>query len=277
MSDNESKIVKAPFVAMSDIRKEIKTIAPDDPKILGRPKQGPQEVASESGDVDGEQIGMTTEEGDINEAINDEVIDGSYAIILEEAKKEAEELRNQIIEQANVDAETIREAARQDGYEAGYAEGQRASSQELEQKMQELEAKGIELEQDFEDAQRTYMDDMEPRVAYVIRDLVYKMIGVYEDDPAIIIYLIKLALEEVHTYGSFVIKVSAEDYDYVIENKEKIVGGLSEKVDVEILKDVDMTKNQCFLQTEMGNIDCSLDLRLESLMRELKLIGDSLK
>lgn len=272
MSDRDSKIVKAPFVAMSDIRKEIQTIDPNDPKILKNAVDIPGAAEGEDEGVF-EEVVFETEENNETEAISDPVIDGSHTISEEEAREEIE----QMLEAARLDAETLREEARQQGYEAGYGEGQRASQQILEQKMAELDSTGRGLAQELADEKDAFMDEVQPRIAYVIRDLVNRMVGVYEDDPSLILFLVRLAFEEIHTYGSIMIKVSDDDFDYVSEHKDELTYGLSEKVKVEILKDTSMKKNQCYVETEMGNVDCSLDLRLDSLSRELKLIGDSLK
>ncbi len=182
-----------------------------------------------------------------------------------------------MIEAARLEAQTIREAARQEGYDVGYKEGERRSEQELLERKLEFDDNAKALQISYEQDKDEFVRDMEHKVAYVIRELVGKMVGKYEDDPSLIVYLIKLAFEEVHTYGSFVIKVSGEDFDYVMDHKDELTGGLSEKVEIEILKDVSMVKNQCFIETQMGNIDCSLNLRVDSLSRELRLIGDSLK
>lgn len=267
---SKSKIVKAPFVAMSDIRKEIKTIDPSDPNIIKTVDAlNTQFVEGDDGQIDN----GTTEDMTEKEAVDDDVIDGSLIISREEIEAEI----NEMIEAAKEEAEAIRASAKQEGYDVGFVSGQEAANEILDAKMKEFDTRAQVLAADFEEAKLAYQAELEPKVAYVIRELVLKMVGKHEDDPGIILFLVKLAFEEIHTYGSFVIKVSGEDFDYAMTHKDELTYGISEKVDIEILKDISMKKNQCFIETEMGNVDCSLNIRLESLEKELKLIGDSLK
>lgn len=239
---------------MSDIRKEIKTVDPKDPNILSSPEEKKLDLS--------EEILENTEE-----AIDDTVIDGSPSI--EEINKETEE----ILESAIKEAKSIKKKAREEGYDTGYIEGQKAFQVVIDNGLEDLKEKEAELEIEKEN----YLKILEIKVADIIQKLLVNMVGVYKTDPALILYLVRLAFEETHTYSSFIIKVSDEDFDYLVENKIELTKDLSSKVEIEILKDKTMKKSQCFVETEMGNIDCSLDLRLESLSRELKLIGDSLK
>ncbi len=84
-------------------------------------------------------------------------------------------------------------------------------------------------------------------------------------------------MNELDLHGDLVIKVSALDIDEVLEHKEKLTEGLSEKIDVEILLDQQLEKNECVIETNMGSIDCSLGTQMESLLQELRLIRDSLE
>jgi flagellar biosynthesis/type III secretory pathway protein FliH len=90
-------------------------------------------------------------------------------------------------------------------------------------------------------------------------------------------YLIKSGMNELDLHGDLVIKVSTFDVDEVLEHKQHIVEGLSEKIDVEILVDQQLEKNECIIETNMGSIDCSLGTQMEALLQELRLIRESLE
>jgi len=241
---------------MSEIRREIKTVDPKDPKIV--PSTPVEEPLKEK---------IENPESEETEAIDDPVIDGSPSI--EAIKQEVEDM----LKEAREEAQAIKVKAEEKGYDTGYIEGQKAFHMVIDNKLKELQEKEVALEEEKE----AFIKDLEPKVAAIIQELLINMVGAYESDPKLILYLVRLAFEETHMYGSFVIKVSDEDFDYLVEHKEELTRDLSSKVEVEILKDTNMRPNQCFVETQMGNIDCSLDLRLKSLSRELKLIGESLK
>ncbi|MCF8018464.1 conserved protein of unknown function [Petrocella atlantisensis] len=256
-----SKIIKAPFVSMSEIRKEIQTIDPHNPHII-HPVQ--KEVGENDFDVEG---GLEHNEYE-GEAIDDDVIDGSHTIAVEET----ELLVKEMLDEAHSKGEQIKEQAREEGFEAGYEEGIVAAKSAIELKMNQLEQEREAMLAQNE----AYIRDFEPKVAEIISQLLYKMIGRYADDPDIILYLVRLAFEEINIYGSIVIKCSSEDFDHLVAHKDELSENLSEKVNLEILKEITLEKNQCFIETDMGNIDCSLQVRLESLQKELKLIKESL-
>jgi len=166
------------------------------------------------------------------------------------------------------------------GYAQGYALGQTAAQEELEQsikaiefqKQQELDEKIQSLEDDLELERRS----LEPKMISIIERLVKKLIGEHELNQSTIMYLIKNGLDELELHGDLIIKVSAFDLDYVLENKHLLTEDLSEKIQVEILKDLQLNQNECIIETDMGTIDCSLGVQLQGLMKELRLIRESL-
>lgn len=257
---SKSKIVKAPFVSMSEIRKEITTVDPKDPKII-------KGVAMEDQASD-EDLNPITEEDKQEEAIDDNVIDGSTSMLLENAKEEAE----LIIREAQAMAEGIKAKAKEEGYDEGYGHGIQAVKDELEagQKALEEEAKALMAAYDEK------LREAEPEMAKIIAELVNGMVGHYAKNPDVIIFLIKLALSEVTTFGNFMLKVSPEDFEYVMAHRDELTEGLSNRVSVEVLKDPRLDPMDCLIETDYGNIDGSLSLRLDSLNKELKLIADSM-
>ncbi len=50
----------------------------------------------------------------------------------------------------------------------------------------------------------------------------------------------------------------------------------SNRIDVEVLRDNNLGPKDCIVETEYGNVDASLQLRLDNLSKELSLISDSL-
>ncbi len=245
---------------MSDIRKEIKSIDPKDPSII--------QNVEEDKPVQ-ELVNDTLIEEDLTvAAIDDQVINGSTSMLLEEAQNEADE----IIRNARELAAQIQEESRQKGFDMGYEEGLASSKDAFEEKELALKQQSEDLIVAYEEK----VNGLEPQIALIIRDLVEKMVGRFTDEPDVVIYLIKLALSEITTYGSFIVKVSPDDFDHVLANKDDILEGLSERIDVEILRDAHLEKNQCLIETDLGNVDASLQVRLGSLLRELQLISDSL-
>ena len=130
-----------------------------------------------------------------------------------------------------------------------------------------------ELKEQYEEEKKR----LEPQMLYIIESLVTKLIGIQSVSKGTIMYLIKSGMDELDLHGDLVIKVSTFDIDEVLENKTQLTEGLSEKIDVEVLVDQQLEKNECIIETNMGSIDCSLGTQMESLIQELRLIRDSLE
>ncbi len=247
-----SRIVKSNFVSFTEQKKEIKVIANNDPKVL----KSSIKAVEHAEDV------HTYEMSDVHEDL--------------------EVLKEKIIDEAyDKGLELGQEKGYEDGYQKGYEEGkaisqdegQRLLEKERDTLYQEVEHLRAEITKQFE-AQKK---ELEPKMLFIIEALVTKLIGVQSVSQETIMFLIKSGMNELDLHGDLVIKVSSFDVDEVLENKQRIVEGLSEKIDVEILVDQQLEKNECIIETNMGSIDCSLGTQMESLLQELRLIRESLE
>jgi flagellar assembly protein FliH len=80
-------------------------------------------------------------------------------------------------------------------------------------------------------------------------------------------------MHNAETSREFVIKVSPDDYNFLVQNQGKIYCAMSKDVQIDIVEDLSMTKNQCIIETDTGVYDCSLDIQLHNLIKEIKLIS----
>lgn len=250
-----SKIIKAPFVSMSEIRKEIINISPDDPNIIPEARNKRHEEGHHETTYQSEQhikeAHLRAEE------------------IVELAQREADA----IIEQAEKDSEIIKVSASEDGYEEGYRQGLESLENEKNKFKQWAQDERDQIEIERLETIRA----IEPEMAELVISMVTNLVGQVVNSKPVILYLIRRGFLSIKTYGSFVIKVSEADFDVVKEHQADLLEGLSDKVTMEVLRDSDLVKNQCIIETEMGNLDCSLNIQLDALTHELQLISDSLK
>lgn len=247
-----SRIVKSNFVSFTEQKKEIKIIANNDPKVLKSSIKAVEHI---------EDL-HTDEMPDLHEDL-----DALKEKITEEAYDKGLELGQQ----------KGYEEGYKKGYEEGKAtgqdEGRRLLETERDALYQEIEHLRAENNEQFEAQKKA----LEPKMLYIIEALVTKLIGIQSVSQDTIMYLIKSGMNELDLHGDLVIKVSSFDVDEVLENKQRIVEGLSEKIDVEILVDQQLEKNECIIETNMGSIDCSLGTQMEALLQELRLIRESLE
>ena len=285
-----SDIIKSNFVSFSDQKRTIKNIDHNHPNILQSSVRAveasntgeeaidfnhPEGSSTSKGRFEETQFGTSHHLNHSNEQGDDEP---SYDGLSNERYSDRLDDRYQGGYQQGYDAGF--QEGNEQGYSQGYTLGQSKAQEELEQsikameqqKQHELEENLHSLEAEFELERRS----LEPKMISIIERLVKKLIGEHELNQSTIMYLIKNGLDELELHGDLIIKVSSFDLDYVLENKHILTEDLSEKIQVEILKDLQLNQNECIIETDMGTIDCSLGVQLQGLMKELRLIRESL-
>lgn len=196
---------------------------------------------------------------------------------LEKAKAEAEEILAQarakaeeILAQAQSEAETLCEQAKEEGRQEGYAEGNRNAQAEYEAMQEQLQAEDMRRQEEYEEK----LKQLEPELVDVILDVVTKVTCVEaEAKKDIILHLIENALERVESSRQFLIHVSKEDYPFVTEQKERLLCGLPQNTELDIIKDVTLAQTQCMIETDGGVFDCSLGTQLEGLKADIKALS----
>ena len=113
---------------------------------------------------------------------------------------------------------------------------------------------------------------IEGHVAELLMSLITKLTGILaEDKTEIILYLVRKALENDDSGEDFTIRVSSEDFNTLSDKKEYIEGIINSEI--QIVVDAQLGKNQCFIESENRLIDCSLDVQLDNLITDLKLLS----
>ncbi len=213
-----------------------------------------------------------------------EFVEGLDALFVESlsCEEDSSEKVSEIIEKANLEAQIIIERARQDAEQIkkdafssakreGYEEGRLQAKNENLRLQAEYEQRTIELQNQYE----SMMSNVEPEIANIIGSLVTKITGVMvEGREDVILYLIRQSIKDMDRSVEYTIRVSEEDYEYVSMRKDIISEAIGREVDIYIDKDHKLLKNQCLIETELQLINCSLDVQLDNLITDLKLIGN---
>lgn len=207
-----------------------------------------------------------TSEGEHQAAASLESINAEAEKIIEEARLQAE----QIMADANKNAAAAFEEAKQNGY----YEGNMAAQEEADKKQAQLEAeynnRKIELEQEYNDLK----EKVEPQLVEVITDVFRKVTGVVaEDNQQIILHLINDVMHNADGSRDYVIKVSPDDYKFLVNNQGKIYCAMSREVNIDIVEDTGLERNQCMIETNTGIFNCSLDIELNNLIKNIKLLS----
>ncbi len=242
---------------INSIRKNIKTV--------GLSNQG---IPDEDGFVSG-----------LNAQIVEELVDSDEeaAATLEDAKAEAQEIisaaRNEaegIVGQAHRDAESFINAAKDEGYTAGMKE----ASADIEERIRSLEEEYTLRKQQLEEEYRNKVEQIEPMLVDTLIRVFSKVTHTMaEDKKDMIICLINSVMRNSELSRDFYIRVSPEDYKFALNNQNLIYTSVAKDIHIDISEDATLERNQCIIETDAGVFDCSLDVQLDNLIRDIKLLS----
>lgn len=215
-----------------------------------------------------------------------EGIDAKTAMeLLEETPAEDMEAVNtkaeQIIAQANADAKAIVERAKEEsdliradsaavGKREGYDEGKKQAEIELVALRKSIEDERVKMEIEYNER----LNEMEPLLVDTILTVFSKVTHVLAGDKKdLVLQLVNDVLSKTEISKEFLIRVSHADYKFMLDNREKINGVVSKKVQIEIVEDPTFKRGQCMIESDSGIYDCSLDIQLENLIEAIKTMA----
>lgn len=186
--------------------------------------------------------------------------------LLADARGQAELILNQAREAADV----IREEARQQGKSEGYEEGMAVAQTENEEAKVQIEQERRRLLDEYDEL----VAGLEPSVANLIASLVEKVTGVLgETTEGILAHLVHQALSPYADKDSFLVHAGPKDYAALAKKKEQLKENLPPDAQFHIIEDDSLGKNQCVLEIGDMMIDCSLDVELKNLLRDIRLLS----
>lgn len=228
----------------------------------------PAKVADEDGFVCG--LDAATVEQLVRDDNNAEENTEFVSIDLTEIHKQEEE----ILSQAREEAENIREQAKAQGYEEGLNQAHLEADKLLSQKVKEMEDKYNTRLNELEAEYQRMKSEMEPQLVDTLLELFTKVTGaIAENKREMILALVNGVLRNTELCSEYVIRVSDTDYNYLATNKHLIQNELAKDVKIDICVDSEFKRNQCVIETDIGVFDCSLDIQLENLIKDIRLLS----
>ncbi len=210
------------------------------------------EPKEEEGSVNGDDLKLLAENiiSDANEKAEE---------ILANARKEAEELKKNAYE-----------AAFSEGKKKGYEEGNTKAEGEYQSLINGANAELERLEKEYTVRYNNMEKELVDTLMEVFSRVTYT---IAEDNKELVLHLINQVMNNVEATGDFLIRVSKEDYPFLVENQGKIYCASPKDINISILEDSSLVKNQCVIETDGGVFDCSLDIQLEQLIKDIKLLS----
>ncbi len=194
---------------------------------------------------------------------------------IDEQLRMADEQAQQIIAEAQAQADELRHHAMEEGRQAGYDEGYQQGAQEAEQlkadAAAEIEEQKNKLDADF----KQLVNSVEPDMVDALTSIYEHVFNVeFRENKAIILHLIKTTLGKMESGTDIIVHVSSDDYDMVYDEKPALEEAMgSPNSTLELIEDPLLKENECIIESEGGVFDCSLGVELAELSRKLKLLS----
>ena len=220
-----------------------------------------------------EQLDQLTEDQSIIGATNEdpqfdmEAMQAEIDFKLQQASEQAEAIINDAQNQAEGIKQGAIEQGHQEGYDAGYQEGMAA----VESLKADIEAQREGLEKEYQ----MLVDELEPEMVDVLTQIYEHVLGIeLRDDKGIILHLLKNTLSRIEPGNDLIVHVSSDDYDEVMDEKEALNACVtSPNTTMEIIEDPLLKENECMIESDSGVFDCSLGVELSEISRKLKLLS----
>ena len=167
--------------------------------------------------------------------------------IMEKAEREAEEKKRLVLENAE---------------KSGYEQGVKVGQNQYEQLIAEAE----EIRQSARVECNEVLASIEADAVDVILEIAKTVVGreIHQQSDSIL-YIVKQGFEKCSNNEGSVIRLSSEDYEYLLENREELSelsGGIDDFV---IKRDSTQEKGGCVIETSFGNVDAGVHTKLRKI------------
>lgn len=182
------------------------------------------------------------------------------------AREEAEA----IIAEAQEQAEALKSHYEEEGKKTGYQEGLAEAMNEFNAKKDELEVERQQLQAEFDEKERA----MESELVDVITEVMERFFIVqFSNKKDLLLHLIDNALINIENSREFLIKVNDENFDFLNQYKSQLQEKVGNDLQLDIIRDPVLDIHQCLIETDGGVFDCSLDVELDNLVKDLKSLS----
>jgi flagellar assembly protein FliH len=197
--------------------------------------------------------------------------------ILDDAKKQAETCISQALQEAEQLRQQACEAGRQEGYQAGYSEGVRQGKEQAELEMtNKINSASETAENILADARQEYQETLikaEREIVKIALAVARKILArEIDENPTVILPIVKTALEKVRDQESIIIRVNPIDYDIVVQSKRDLQIMIGCEDALSVVSDNTVSPGGCMIDTPYGTVDASLDIQFEAIKRALEEI-----
>ena len=191
-------------------------------------------------------------------------------------RSEAEQERENILEDARQQADTIRADARSAGHEEGTAAGREEGIAQIREEQKQIildaNAKAEKTMTDAKEESHAYVLQAENEIASLAMDIVDKVLPQhFIDVPQMVLPVVRDAILRVKDQKEIVVHIPPESYDFVLMARDELRSILTAgDTNLTITSDEGLKPGDCLVETPNGNVDARLQTQIEQLKKAVR-------
>lgn len=204
--------------------------------------------------------------------------------LLEEASEqakiivaEADAKINEKIATAEAHVELLKEQARESGFHQGYSEGYDRGKQVATEEMQGILLTAVEKSEHIiamaEQEARDSILAAEKQLIEIALSVARKILArEIEENPMVVLPIVKKALEKVNDQDQIVVKVHPDDYALVLQARRDLQMILGQEQALTISHDHTLEVGSCMIESSNGTVDARVNTQFAVLEKALQEI-----
>jgi flagellar assembly protein FliH len=188
-------------------------------------------------------------------------------LIINEAELEAQ----RIVEKAYKKAEELKIDVEREARQKGYDQGFKGMQAQYEEIIREAEA----IRENAKTEYNEVLSGMESDIVSLIFEVAKKVIGrELSENRDAILSIVRQAVEKCSDRNNLVLKVSAEDYDFLLDNREKLISMVGDASEFDVKKDSSVKAGSCVIETSFGTLDGGVGTKIRKIEESfMQLLG----
>lgn len=205
--------------------------------------------------------------------------------VLHEAREQAKNIIaeadikiNEKIASAEAHIESLKEQAQEDGFQQGYREGYDQGKQAATEEMQGILIAAVEKSESIvalsEQEARNSIVAAEKQFIAIALSIAKKILArEVEENPMVILPIVKKALEKVSDQEQVVIKVHPDDYELVLQARRDLQMILGQEQALTIAHDHTIEVGSCVIESSNGTVDARVSTQFAAIEKILQEIA----
>ncbi len=177
-----------------------------------------------------------------------------------------EDKAREILEQAQTEANRLREEARQEGIEEGRKEGLNQIADQIQEALETLN-QAIK-------ARREIVKDAEPEILRLVikiaEQVIRSEVSMHRD---VILNIVSEALGRVSDRETILVKAHRDDIEHIKKYKEQLSGIVDGVKNFSILEDAQVEPGGVVIETNLGYVDARISTKLKALEEAFKKLA----